>query len=234
MQLAIDTYDPKLHRESGATYGFDIRAWGGASLARVNWDLGHCRQATQVAQDAVDWARELQHVPSIGIALMYQSIVHQYNGEKNEAAKVSGELLELSDQYGLMVYAAYARLMHCWAKDDLAGGEESFGLLNGIKSQHAVAYFYSLLADIDQRQGRLEAALARIDKCIALCGSVDEHYYEPHLYLRRAQYLRADPAHDRTEARRNLDTAVRLASAQGAAQVGKLSQEALDRSAVPR
>jgi len=229
MQLALDTYDPKLHRDSRATYGFDIRTWAGACLARVTWDLGHCQEATQVAQDAVDWARELQDVSSIGIALMYQSIVHQYNGEKDQAGKVSGELLELSGRYGLMVHGAYGTLMHCWAKDDLAGGEESFGLLEAVKSLHAVAYFYSLLADIDQRQGRLKAALARIDKCIALCGSVDEHYYEPHLYLRRAQYLRADPAHDRAGARRDLETALRLASVQGAARVVELAREAVDR-----
>jgi len=228
MQRAIDTYDRELHRESGATYGFDTRTFAGASLARVTWDLGHCRQATQIAQDAVEWAREIEHVPSIGIALMYQSIVHQYNGEKEQAGQVSGELLELSDQYGLMVYAAYGRLMHCWAKDNFSGGEESFGLLEAIKSLHAVAYFYSLLADIDHRQGRPEAALARIDKCIALCSSVDEHYYEPHLYLRRAQYLQEVPGHDRAETLRNLETAQRLAGAQGAAQVIKLGREALN------
>jgi TOMM system kinase/cyclase fusion protein len=229
MQLAIDTYDPKLHRGSGATYGFDTRAYAGAALARVTWDMGDCQRATTVAQEAVDWAREIGHVPSIAIALMYQSIVHQYNGEKEQAGKVSGELLEFSDRYGLMVHGAYGKLMHCWAKDDPAGGEESFGLLDSVKSLHAVAYFYSLLADIDQQQGRLEAALARIDKCIALCGSVDEHYYEPHLYLRRAKYLMADPGHDRARARRDLETAQRKATAQGAVRIAELAREALAR-----
>lgn len=228
MQLALDIYDPTLHRESGATYGFDIRVFAGVSLARVTWDIGQCQQATQVAQDAVDWARELQHVPSIGIALMYQSIVHQYNGEKEQVGKVSGELLELSSQYGLMMYAAYGTLLHCWATDDLAGGEESFRLLEA-KSLHAVAYYYSLLSDIDQRQGRPKAALERIDRCIALCGSLGEHYYEPHLYLRRAQYLQADPGHDRSRARQDLDTALRLSRARGAARVAELAAGLLDR-----
>lgn len=229
MQLALDTYEPKLQRESGAIYGFDTRVYASASLARVTWDMGHCQRATQVAQEALDWAREIDHVPSIGIALMYQSIVHQYNGEKEQAGKVSGELLEFAAKYGLMVYGAYGKLMHCWATDDLADGEECFGLLDAVKSLHAVAYFYSLLADIDQRQGRHEAALARIDKCIALCSSVDEHYYEPHLYLRRAQYLMAEPKHDRARARQDLETAQRKAIAQGAVRIAELAREALDR-----
>ena len=89
-----------MHRESGATYGFDTRAYAGSSLARVTWDMGHCQRATTLAQEAVDWAREIDHVPSIGIALMYQSIVHQYNGEKEQAGKVSGELLEFSASTG--------------------------------------------------------------------------------------------------------------------------------------
>jgi len=229
MQLALKAYDPKLHRESGATYGFDTRVFAGAALARVTWDMGHCQRATQVAQEAVDWAREIDHVPSISIALMYQSIVHQYNGEKELAGKVSGELLEFSSRYGLMVHGAYGKLMHCWAHDDLTGGEESFGLLNTLQSLHAVAYFYSLLADIDQQQGRPEAALARIDKCIALCGSIDEHYYEPHLYLRRAQYLMAAPRHDRARARQDLETAQRKATVQGAVRIAELAREVLAR-----
>jgi ATP/maltotriose-dependent transcriptional regulator MalT len=119
--------------------------------------------------------------------------------------------------------------MRCWATDDLSGGEEAFGLLDALKSLHAVAYFYSLLADIDQRQGRPEAALARIDRCIALCRSIDEHYYEPHLHLRRAAYLRADPRHDRARARQDLETALRLATAQGAVRIAELAREALAR-----
>ncbi|HVG63963.1 MAG TPA: TOMM system kinase/cyclase fusion protein [Hyalangium sp.] len=229
MQLALDAYDPQMHRESGAIYGFDTRAFACASLARVTWDIGHCQRATTLAQDAVDWAREINHVPSISIALMYQSIVHQYNGEKAQAGKVSGELLEFSAKYGLKVYAAYGAMMHCWATGDLAGGEESFALLDAIKSLHAVAYFYSLLADIDLRQGRPEAALARIDRCIALCGSVDEHYYEPHLYLRRAQYVMGAPWYDQAQASRDLETARRKATAQGAVRVAELAREALAR-----
>ncbi|WP_394828041.1 TOMM system kinase/cyclase fusion protein [Pendulispora albinea] len=230
MRLALDAYDPKLHRESGATYGFDVRVYATASLARVTWDMGHAERATALAQDAVSWAREIDHVPSLGIALMYQSIVHQYNDEKEQAGEVSKELLELSARYGLTVYAAYARLMHCWATDDLSGGEESFGLLDTIKSLHAVAYFYSLLADIDLLQSGPEVALARIDTCIALCGSVDEHYYEPHLYLRRARYLTmADPKHEGARARRDLETAQRMAIAQGAAHIAKRASGAMAR-----
>jgi ATP/maltotriose-dependent transcriptional regulator MalT len=90
-----------------------------------------------------------------------------------------------------------------------------------------VAYFYSLLADVDQREGRPEAALARIDRCLALCGSVDEHYYEPHLHLRRALYLQADPRHDRARAREDLEIALRSATAQGATRVADLAREAL-------
>lgn len=230
MQVALDTYDPDRHSNSGATYGFDTRAFASASLARVTWDMGHGERATVIAQDAVDWARRIEHVPSLGIALMYQSIVHQYRGHKDAAGRVSGELLELSDQYGLAVYAAYGTLMHCWANDELAGGEESYGLLEAVKSLHAVAYFYSLLADIDLRQGRAEAALARLSTCIDLCGSVDEHYYEPHLYLRRAQALQADSGHDRARAREDLETALRLATAQGTAQIAQLARAALART----
>ena len=229
MQRALDLYDPNLHRASSHTFGFDTRAWASASLSRVTWDMGQRRRATELAQAAVDWSREINDVSSLGISLMYQSIVHQYNGEKEQAGEVSGDLLDLSARYGLLINGAYGKLIHCWAKDDLSGGEEAFGLLNALKSLHAVAYFYSLLADIDQREGRPGAALERIDRCIALCGSVDEHYYEPLLYLRRAQYLEADPAHDRARARQDRETALRMAIAQGATGVAELAREALAR-----
>ncbi|WP_051302923.1 TOMM system kinase/cyclase fusion protein [Psychromonas aquimarina] len=167
-------------------YGWHCAVFSLASLARVCWDMGDTDLALKYVEKAVKKAKDSDDLGTLGITLMYASIVHQYNNDKASCLNTSEELLTLSKEHDLPVFAAYGRLIYAWAADDDSGQQQSLENLKNYGSMHAVAYFSSLIADIYISQGAVEEAVKRLDECIHLCQTIGEHYYEAQLYHRRA------------------------------------------------
>ncbi|PHS05748.1 MAG: TOMM system kinase/cyclase fusion protein [Kordia sp.] len=167
-------------------YGWDYQAFAWSLLGRIYWDIGEHDQARIYAKKGVDKATSLEHAPSMCICLMYASIVHQYDNNKSDCLKTASELIKVSEENELLIYASYGGPIYAWASNDL--DQEAFYVNNLMESGslHAVAYFASLSADIYIERGDMNEAIATLDKCIALCHQVDEHYYEAQLHHRRA------------------------------------------------
>ncbi|PKG39283.1 TOMM system kinase/cyclase fusion protein [Psychromonas sp. Urea-02u-13] len=167
-------------------YGWDYQSFAWALLGRVYWDLGQVDNALKFAQKGVAKARLINHPPSLCISLMYLSIVHQYQGDHSACEQSAFELVNVAKENSMPIYEAYGGPIYSWAIND-ATHEQKY--LNGLEigeSKHAVAFFSSLFSDVFINQKEYKKALERLTSCIALCESVNEHYYEPQLYQRRA------------------------------------------------
>ncbi|HEU4533385.1 MAG TPA: TOMM system kinase/cyclase fusion protein, partial [Polyangiaceae bacterium] len=121
LERARDHYDPARDRQQGSVFGMDCRAWATAMLAHVRWAMGGRARAFQLAHEALEWARSIQHVPSIGIALLYVSQIHQMDGDRPAVLRRTGELLEAAKTYGLPAFEGYAAAIASWAAGDLEG-----------------------------------------------------------------------------------------------------------------
>jgi hypothetical protein len=120
------------------------------------------------------------------------------------------EILTLSARSGLPAYEGYAATLAAWAADDDPRIRAIASGLTALGCKLALSYYGSLAADGQARRSELDAAIACIDHCLALCGEYDEHFYEPELYRRRAMYeARKDPAAEGV--RTSLERAARLA-----------------------
>jgi len=215
LERALQLYDPEQHRTYGMEFGLDIRAWAAGTLGIVRWFTGESTEAVRYVDDAFSWAHHLNHIPSLGIALLSRALLHQHRGAREAAREAADELLELADKYGLPAYSAYGKVIHCWATDNTALALEILDGLRGIGCRLGMPFYTSLAADAEARNGSLEAAIQRIDNCLALCRENDERNYAPELYRRRALYLlEAHPAgHAAIE--RDLEQAVALSRANG-------------------
>ncbi|WP_269759521.1 hypothetical protein [Variovorax sp. E3] len=121
---AIERYDPVAHAHHAAEFGFDTRVWATTGRALVRWFTGHDEAARADATNAVRWAREMSHIPSLSMALLYQSLGHQARGDKARALVSTGELLGITARYGLPAFTGYAAIIRCWASgsvDEIAG-----------------------------------------------------------------------------------------------------------------
>ncbi|MBC7860138.1 MAG: TOMM system kinase/cyclase fusion protein, partial [Burkholderiaceae bacterium] len=212
----LDRYDAAEHANHGYVFGLDSRVWAMAGLANVRWfadtDDG---AAFALAREAVARARALNHIPSLGVALMYLAFLHHYAEDRAGARAVCEQLLGLSHQYGLPAVEGYAAMVHSWSTCDLDAADRVLEGLRGMGCMLGLTYLASLPAETEARAGNHGAALARIEACLLLCDDIDEPYYKPELLRRRAQYRAAAAAPDGELIRADLDCAITLAERAG-------------------
>ncbi len=215
LEQALALYDPVQHRDHALTFGFDTRAWATGMLASVYWSTGETQAALRYCEESIAWARQINHMPSLGITLLIRAVLHQHNGDKRAVEDTTGELLDLSERYGMPAYAAYGRVLLGWATDN---AEMALQVLDGLRAlgcRLGFAMYDAFVADIDAQRGALEAALERLERCLALCREYDEPRYVPELYRHRALYLlQAHPAGN-AESLEALEQAVVRARQQG-------------------
>ncbi|MEZ4307260.1 MAG: TOMM system kinase/cyclase fusion protein [Polyangiaceae bacterium] len=212
---ALDLYDPSRDQYQGPLFGTDSRVWAGASLALVQWGMGRTQRAFQLADGAIAWAREIKHVPSLGLALLYASQVHQMNGDKASVRRTAGELLDASRTYGLPALEGYGATLASWAESDLAGVDRIIGTLKALNCNLKLTYYGSLLVDIEAEAGRFPEAIAQVETWLTTSKTFHDHAFLAELLRRRGVYEMRLPAPDADLARRSLTEARRLACEQG-------------------
>lgn len=189
LERSLELYDPANHKSHGLKFGLDTRVWALSSLARVKWSSGWTQDAFECGKQASAWAKEINHIPSEGISLMYRGVLHQYAEDKTGAAAISRELIDIGKKYGLPAFEGYATAVHSWADGDAHALLDIVKRLRQIGCMLGLTYYESLYADIEADNGRPDAAVACIDSCLGLCREMGECFYEPELYRRRAKYL---------------------------------------------
>lgn len=211
LDRAAALHDPAADRDHGPRFGLDSLVLAKTLLGHHQWHAGEDAQAFHLVAEALEWARETRHVPSIAIGLLYGCQVHQFAGDKATVAAMTGEIVDLATKYGLPAYEGYARVMHDWAAGDGHRAQEIIARLLRTGSRASLSYFGSLAADRAADRGDLGAAIEGIEQCIALCAQNDEHLYEPELHRRLGVYrLRQGPDREQ-DARRAFEEAARLA-----------------------
>ncbi|MDI1433261.1 TOMM system kinase/cyclase fusion protein [Polyangium sorediatum] len=222
VERAVELYDPTLHRDHGARFGLDTLVLAKSYVAQLRWLSGDAATAFPLVTSTLEWAREIGHVPSIAIGLLYGGMVHQLAGDRRAVAAMAGELLALSGKYGLPAYEGYAATLHDWATGDGRRAQAIVNVLSDLGCKLGLSYYGSLAADAQAERGELLEAITSIDHCLSLCRENDEHFYEPVLHLRRAMYeAQRDPAAEGV--RSSLEEAARLARRQDMPRIEALA-----------
>jgi TOMM system kinase/cyclase fusion protein len=215
LEQALAHYDPTRDQKQGSLFGLDSRVWSGALLALVEWGIGRTQRALRLVEDAIAWAREIKHVPSLGIALLYASQIHQMAGDRARVRLRTGELLEWSKTYGLPALEGYGAILACWADADLPGATRIIARLKELNCNLKITYYGSLLVDLEEQAEHWPEAIAQVEAWLRDSATFADHSFSAELMRRRAVYEMRLPAPDVDVARRSLDDARRLARQQG-------------------
>ncbi|QDQ79689.1 TOMM system kinase/cyclase fusion protein [Paraburkholderia megapolitana] len=190
LEAALSEYDVLRDADHRRIFGLDTRAWSMAALASVMWCLEDGAEAAlTMAREAVYRATCTDHLPTLGVTLMYLARMQQCAGDRDSARDTSAAILRLSRNYGLSAVERYAAIIHAWSDDDRAAVVAHVDALRASGCLLGLTYYASLIAEIDAARGEWDAALAGIDRCLAWCESLDERYYEAELLLKKAHYL---------------------------------------------
>lgn len=192
LERVIETYDATHPTNLERPFDVDICVWATDLLAHVRWATGPATDAIAIADHGVVIARQQGHGPSLCHALMYRAQLHQRAGRPECVLENTRELLALAERYGHTAYAAYGMVVQCWALDETDRAKSILKALDQMNCLCALPYHASLVAEADLRAGRLEAALERVEGCLALCERIGERYYEAELHRLRARVLAAN------------------------------------------
>lgn len=220
LEKALRLYDPS----QGLGFGLDVRVWTSVLLAWTQIAMDRTERAFALCDEAVAWGRELDHIPSLGIGLLYTAQLRQMVGDRPAVEADVNELLDLAQTYGLPAYEAYGQGIHAWSSGDAEGVAQVIALLESLHCNAVSTYYGSFLADIAADAGRIEEAIEHVDTWLGKCDAFGQHLFEAELLRRRAVYEARLPAPDMALVRTLLDRAIGLAHEQGAARYEKAAR----------
>jgi len=219
LEKARRLYDPERDQRQSAFLGMDCKVWSTALLTWVEFAIGRTRRAFEHAQEAIDWGRQIQHMPSLGVAILYKSQAHQMDGDKAAAGRCVGELLDAAKTYGLPALEGYGAAILSWINGDPQGVQAILNILEAINCNLALPYYGSYLVDIAADAGDIAGAIRHADAALAKCTQLNEHFYDAELLRRRAELELRLPKPDLEAVRTMLVRTRALANEQGAYRV---------------
>jgi predicted ATPase len=198
---ALRIYDPERDREARFRFGPDTGAAARVSLAITKWQLGEVGPVRALIEEAVAYAVETGHVPTVVNTYMFKALFEIVRGDAEAARRDAKIVVKISQENALPVYAASGAVQSAWASarlDDRETGatalRQALVAFTDQGNKAFVPFVQGLLAEIEA-QGDAEGALTRIDEAIALAAETGEHWSDAFLHRLRGEILlKRDPA----------------------------------------
>jgi class 3 adenylate cyclase/predicted ATPase len=223
VEQAVSIYDPRAHRDLALRYAQDPRSAAANYVAWNLWHLGFPDQARNASEQALAWAREIDHPNTIGIALCYGVAVTGIwlrNVDRVETA--ARDSLQLAAKMSLALWQAWGRIHLGWAMAERGAPEALTELAAGLEESIQIgarrleAFHIGLIADVRSRAGQHDAARATFTSAFTALASSGDMACAADLHrLRALAALRASAA-STADAIVDLQRALEIARQQGA------------------
>ncbi|UJB67207.1 AAA family ATPase [Acidovorax sp. YS12] len=208
--------------ESIARFGEDIGIAARALLAWVCWIEGDLERARALADENVALARALGHAHSFGFAFSCAAVLYRHLRAPQQAAALSGELLDYARHHRLLLWQAAAAGVLGWAQAAQGDAGGLAPIRQGLEGARLVfrvieITFMAFLIDALLHLGRPAEALPLIDEALERSAANHDTHFVPELLRLRGdalRHLRPDAAAEALDLYRQ---ALRLAEASGAA-----------------
>lgn len=197
--------------------------------AHAHWLRGDDADALSACRGAIELAREIGHPYSLAVALAYDCVTRQMQGDPPALRDVLRELSQLCGRYGFAYYREWAMILDGWSRMDVRGlrlAQRGISNLRSAGSFARMPYWLSLLADIQARINRPDAARATLDAAIAAAEARKDLWWLPEVMRMRAAYDRPQAATSR------LRSAAEVAAAHGSSGLLRRCQDDLRRRGV--
>ncbi|HZZ24134.1 MAG TPA: hypothetical protein VFE60_16830 [Roseiarcus sp.] len=222
LERASSDFVPERNKEMkfGGPAG-DVTA--AAFLALTEWHLGEVERARQHIQQAIRRADELADVPTVATALFFRTILESRRDDVCATRFAAEALLKLSEEYGMKTYSDEGHVYANWARgrvlDPGVGANAAMQALTAYLAPGNKADAPSLhgsLAELEAITGEPAAALAQIDRGLAIAEETGEHFTDAYLHRLRGEILlKRDPT-DPAPAEDAYRTAIAIAKKQAA------------------
>jgi len=168
--------------------GIENFCWAISYLGQALWQDGKKNEARKEMDWALDRAKKIDHAPTICLMLFYRGIVYQWDKDKKSAKIATDEAIAIADKYNLLGYRMYASTINDWASDKIEPIDETINQLQMMGCNLALTNYLSLPAELEFKNGDVEKAISRIDRCLELCEENKEYFYQKELLKLKASF----------------------------------------------
>ena len=189
LERGVALYNPQEHRSLAFRYGFDPKVGCLLNLALTLWILGYPKQGMKRLHEALTFAQELSHPPSLVFALTWTAWFHQFEREQRLTQDQAEAVVKLSSEQGFPYWLAFGMILHGWALEEQEQNEEGVAQLReGLASYRATGaglwrpYFLALLAETYGKRGQAEEGLSVLTEALDLVHKTEERWNEAELY----------------------------------------------------
>jgi predicted ATPase len=215
----IRLYDRKRHRDHAYYFGgHDSRMCARSFYAISLWAQGFLDQAEAMAWRAIDDARDLGHVFSLAHALQRAGITMILLKNVESCRTVTDELYPLAERNKFPWQLSDARFYRGWLT--AAAGNYDAGIdqmMQQIDQPFFAGFrpvFLPQIAEVELRAGRVERAMAVIERATAEVRIQNNHFCEPDIFRMRGESLLAQSPTNAAAAEASFREAAALAAAQ--------------------
>jgi class 3 adenylate cyclase/predicted ATPase len=221
---ALRRYDPAQHGGLKLRYANDTRVAALCVRAILHCICGQLDQARAAAAAAIDYARSIDHAPSLAYALMYAGAMPAaLRNDPRQAGEFAEELLSLSDRLDSPLWLGCGRVMAGWSASIVKPHEDGVQLfLQGLESLEATApnpwkpVFHTFLAETRSCRGETDKALLALETALQHIERTEERMWEAGVHILLGKTLLAQDSPNAQEAEASLHRGNRVAQRQGA------------------
>jgi len=216
-------YNSAEHRRLATLFGHDMRVVMLAYRAISSWMLGYPDAALADVEHGLNYARAIDHAPSLMHVLTWTSTVHILSGNYAAADARSNELIALAEEKGAAFWKATGMIGRGWLF--AATGKTSDAVhiltagLTALRSTGATVgmpLFLSHLAGAHADVGSLDDAKRRIAEAMTAVETSGERWCEAEIHRMAGEIALMSPGRDTANAEAYFKCALEIAHAQQA------------------
>ena len=203
LEQALAMFDPQRGRDLTYRFGRDIGVSATVFMALALWPLGETDRALQFGEEALARTVASGHMLSKVYGHFQCALLHVARRDAAATGPLAEAVVKLAREHDMPLYNAYGEFLQPWARWHL--GDRDCGLLTAMRRgitacrEMGNAVYMTLietaLAETVAEAGEMEAALASIDRVVALTERTGQRWNEADTHRVRGEILlKRDPA----------------------------------------
>jgi predicted ATPase len=220
---ASASHDPAKHRVLGTRFGVDTGVSIFAYRSQALWVLGHSEAALADANNALKYAREINHAATLMYALHNTSLAHIFRGNYEEADVQLNQVMLLAEQKGALYWKANGLLVRGWisaltskASDAIQMLTSGLAAYRSTGSTNWVPLHLSYLAKAHSELDQFNEAWSCISEAVRTVETTQERWCEADVHRIAGEIALKSPVPDATKAVAHFERALAVARQQQA------------------
>jgi predicted ATPase len=216
-------YNLDQHRAAVSAYNQNPKIICGYLDALAAWVLGYPAQANRAMQQALAYAKGLEHPYSVAMTLLFAALLSQLQRDREGARTYAEEALQISDEHGLHAIALWCLLPRGWAAVQTGGVPTGIADIREAMDRRRAfgigavwPWFLALLADAQGALGQIDDGLSSLEEALGWVERNDERLYAAEVHRIRGELLLRREVPDPVQAKSCFEQAMAVARDQQA------------------